>query len=70
MAYVLLHWTVHSAPELLFGGYYGAAVDAWSVGCVLFECVTGKRLFEGTRLYASRRWATGLERCLVEYIAH
>ena len=29
------------APEMLRSHYYGLAVDIWSLGCVIFECITG-----------------------------
>lgn len=34
-------------PELLLGDYhYSFAVDIWSLGCVIFEVITGKPIFE------------------------
>lgn len=34
-------------PELLLGDcHYSFAVDIWSLGCVLFEIITGKAIFE------------------------
>jgi serine/threonine protein kinase len=39
----------YRAPELLLGAqHYGFGVDVWSLGCVLFEMITGQRLFEPT----------------------
>ena len=35
-------------PELLYGGEeYGKAIDMWSVGCVIYEILTGEVLFKG-----------------------
>jgi serine/threonine protein kinase len=37
----------YRAPELLLGDtHYGAAVDVWSLGCVLYEMITGRLLFD------------------------
>jgi serine/threonine protein kinase len=37
----------YRAPELLLGDqHYTQAVDVWSLACVFFEMITGKRLFE------------------------
>jgi cyclin-dependent kinase-like len=44
--YVSTRW--YRAPELLVGGKdYRLPVDIWSVGCVLFEMITGQPLFPG-----------------------
>ncbi|CAM44202.1 protein kinase-like protein [Leishmania braziliensis MHOM/BR/75/M2904] len=40
----------YRAPEVLCGLPYTAAIDSWSVGCVLFELFTGKPLFPGENL--------------------
>jgi len=38
----------YRAPEVMLGTkIYGTAIDMWSVGCVLFEIVTKKPLFQG-----------------------
>ena len=38
----------YRSPELLLGSsYYGAGVDTWSMLCTMYECATGKQLFEG-----------------------
>ncbi|XP_039123491.1 cell division control protein 2 homolog [Dioscorea cayenensis subsp. rotundata] len=51
-AYDLLSQTVvtqwYRSPELLLGDEkYTAAIDVWSVGCIMAEMVTGKPLFPG-----------------------
>ena len=38
----------YRAPELLLGGEeYGAAVDVWSVGCMVAEMAMGRAIFAG-----------------------
>ena len=38
----------YRAPELIFGATeYTAAIDIWSVGCVMAELLTGRPLFAG-----------------------
>ena len=38
----------YRAPELLLGeNNYGPAIDVWSIGCVLWEIITGEILFYG-----------------------
>jgi serine/threonine protein kinase len=40
----------YRSPELLLGETdYGFAVDVWSVGCILAECLTGRVLFRSLR---------------------
>lgn len=44
--YVATRW--YRAPEILMGCVtYGAAVDIWSVGCIIGELLQGKPLFRG-----------------------
>jgi serine/threonine protein kinase len=39
----------YRAPELLFGAaFYSYQVDIWSLGCVIFEMITNRALFEGS----------------------
>ena len=39
----------YRAPEILVGSSkYGAAVDMWSMGCILAEMVLERPLFSGT----------------------
>ncbi|XXQ33111.1 non-specific serine/threonine protein kinase [Plasmodiophora brassicae] len=37
----------YRAPEIMLGLPYGAPIDVWSIGCVLFELFTGQILFKG-----------------------
>jgi len=38
----------YMAPEQLEGQSVGPAADVWSLGVVLLECLTGRRVFEGS----------------------
>ena len=40
--------TSYMAPEQLEDHQVGPAADVWSLGIVLIECLTGKRVYEGT----------------------
>lgn len=35
----------YRAPEIVLGNKYDHAVDMWSLGCIVFELITGKPLF-------------------------
>ena len=38
----------YRAPELILSkSNYGCEIDMWSMGCILYELVTNKILFEG-----------------------
>jgi serine/threonine-protein kinase SRPK3 len=39
----------YRAPEIILGYDYDARCDMWSVGCMLFELLTGKILFDPHR---------------------
>ena len=54
---ILYHVTLccryYRAPELIFGATdYTAAIDVWSVGCVMAELLLGKPIFPGMLLPA------------------
>ena len=41
----------YQAPESLLGLPYGKVLDVWSVGCIVFELITGYCLFDYTRYW-------------------
>ncbi|CAN1254049.1 Mitogen-activated protein kinase homolog MMK2 [Linum perenne] len=57
--YVVTRW--YRAPELLLNcSEYTAAIDIWSVGCILAEIMTGEPLFPGTDYVHQLRLITEL----------
>jgi len=46
----LLGTPTYMAPEQARGKRIDKRVDVWAFGCVLYECLTGKRAFEGETL--------------------
>ena len=36
---------MYRAPEVTLGKQYDFSVDMWSLGCVVFELITGRPLF-------------------------
>ncbi|RCK56063.1 Protein kinase dsk1 [Candida viswanathii] len=42
----LIQTRQYRAPEILLGLTWGALVDMWSIGCLIFELVTGDYLFD------------------------
>lgn len=37
----------YRAPEVILGLDYGQSIDIWSIGCVIYELITGRPLFAG-----------------------
>lgn len=37
----------YRAPEVVLGINYGHPVDMWSLGCIVYELITGRPLFPG-----------------------
>ncbi|KAJ0055125.1 hypothetical protein NL108_009876, partial [Boleophthalmus pectinirostris] len=35
------------APEVVVGARYNGAIDAWSLGCIAVELLSGQALFPG-----------------------
>ncbi|AOA60402.1 SR protein kinase [Komagataella phaffii CBS 7435] len=38
----------YRAPEVILGANWGCSADIWSIGCIIFELITGEYLFEPT----------------------
>lgn len=43
--YVATRW--YRPPECILGIDYGFELDSWSIGCVIYECITGEPVFPG-----------------------
>jgi dual specificity tyrosine-phosphorylation-regulated kinase 2/3/4 len=37
----------YRAPEVVLGIHYGHPVDMWSLGCIVYELITGRPIFPG-----------------------
>ena len=53
----------YMAPELIIGAPLSTAVDLWSLGCTVFEMLTGRRLFSPRKAAAKkyREFSSGKE---------
>jgi serine/threonine protein kinase len=36
----------YQAPEVVFGDEFNESVDMWSIGCIIYELITGHQLFD------------------------
>ncbi len=56
----------YMAPEVLKGGEYNHSVDYWSLGCILFECLSGYPPFSGETANETwsnlKNWRTSIRR--------
>lgn len=49
--------SVHQAPEVIMSQNYDAKADLWSIGTIVFQCLTGKAPFQvRTILWAYAPW--------------
>lgn len=46
----------YRAPEVVFGNRYGHGVDMWSLGCIIYELLTGRVLFPAKDENALVEW--------------
>jgi serine/threonine protein kinase len=59
---ITIHTRAYISPEILLGQPPSCSSDLWSIGCILFELMTGRRLFKMTKkwtpnLHLHRIWA-------------
>ncbi len=45
--YTYIQSRFYRAPEIMLGIPYTTAIDMWSLGCIVFECLAGIPLFAG-----------------------
>ena len=45
--YTYIQSRFYRAPEIMLGIAYTTAIDMWSLGCIVFECLVGIPLFAG-----------------------
>jgi len=45
----LIQTRQYRSPEVIVGLGYASSADVWSLGCMLYELLTGSLLFEPTR---------------------
>lgn len=43
--YTYIQSRFYRAPEIMLGIAYTTAIDMWSLGCIIFECLVGIPLF-------------------------
>ena len=45
--YTYIQSRFYRAPEIMLGIAYTTAIDMWSLGCIIFECLVGIPLYAG-----------------------
>ena len=45
--YTYIQSRFYRAPEIMLGIPYTTAIDMWSLGCIIYECIVGIPLFTG-----------------------
>lgn len=45
--YTYIQSRFYRAPEIMLGIPYTTAIDMWSFGCIVFECLVGQPIFAG-----------------------
>lgn len=45
--YTYIQSRFYRAPEIMLGIPYTPAIDMWSLGCIVFECLIGVPIFAG-----------------------
>lgn len=56
----------YRAPEIILGYKYDYRCDVWSIGCLIFELLTGTLLFDPER----SEYENGKRKLLIQYINH